>query len=157
MKILIYGYGNPGRRDDGLGVCFAEAIEKWVEAEGLKNITIETAYQLNIEDAEIISHADFVIFADASLEQIEDFVFTNVSPDDTHIEFTMHAVSTSFILDLCTKIFRVSPETWLMHIKGYDWELQEGVSEKAKINLEKAIDFAKNIIVERLRLSSLAK
>ena len=29
MKILVYGYGNPGREDDGLGIRFAEIIETW--------------------------------------------------------------------------------------------------------------------------------
>ncbi|NJK85082.1 MAG: hypothetical protein HC906_03035 [Bacteroidales bacterium] len=28
--ILIYGYGNPGRQDDGLGVLLCERLLKWV-------------------------------------------------------------------------------------------------------------------------------
>ena len=28
-----------------------------------------------------------------------------------------------------------------MHIKGYEWDLKEGLSDKANENLEKAFDF----------------
>ena len=62
MKILFYGYGNPGRQDDGLGIMFIEQIEQWIKDENLENIETDSNYQLNIEDAEIISHKDFVIF-----------------------------------------------------------------------------------------------
>jgi Ni,Fe-hydrogenase maturation factor len=30
MKILVYGFGNPGRQDDGLGIFFVNEFEKWV-------------------------------------------------------------------------------------------------------------------------------
>ena len=70
MKILIYGYGNPGRQDDGLGNAFTNRIQEWVAIEGLHDFHFDSNYQLNIEDAEAISNMDLVIFADASEEEI---------------------------------------------------------------------------------------
>ena len=29
-SILIYGYGNPGRQDDGLGPTLVDALETWL-------------------------------------------------------------------------------------------------------------------------------
>ncbi len=29
MQILVYGYGNPGRQDDGLGVELVRRLEEW--------------------------------------------------------------------------------------------------------------------------------
>lgn len=147
MKILVYGFGNPGRQDDGAGVFLAEELEKWASAEGLGDISFETAYQLNIEDAELISHFDFVIFADASQEQIDGIIYTDVSPGDSRVEFTMHAVSVSYVLDLCGKIYHKFPVTSLLHIKGHEWELKEGLSMRAEENLRKAFDFARNEIL----------
>jgi hydrogenase maturation protease len=55
-KILVYGIGNPGRQDDGLGILFAEKIEEWLQNQGFINVEVTSNYQLNIEDAEKISH-----------------------------------------------------------------------------------------------------
>jgi hydrogenase maturation protease len=149
-KILVYGYGNPGRQDDGMGVLVADEIEKWAGKQGYSNVNVETNYQLNIEDAEIISDKDFVIFVDASMEQIEDIICTKIVPDNSTIEFTMHAVSPAFIVDMCSKMFGKTPDCFLLHIKGYEWELAEGVTQKALVNYEKALAFAKKKIVEIL-------
>ena len=36
MRILIYGYGNPGRQDDGLGIRLSEELENWAHQQGLE-------------------------------------------------------------------------------------------------------------------------
>ena len=73
QKILIYGYGNPGRQDDGLGVLLAEEIERWSAEKGFVNIHTDSNYQLNLEDADALAKHDLVIFADASREDIDTF------------------------------------------------------------------------------------
>ena len=98
---MIYGYGNPGRQDDGLGNAFVEKMENWCKLKNISWIEVDSNYQLNVEDAETISHKDIVIFIDASMESIDDYCFTRVIPSESSIEFTMHAVSASFILDFC--------------------------------------------------------
>lgn len=151
-KILFYGYGNPGRQDDALGISFVDEIENWVNAKQITNIDFESNYQLNIEDAEKISNYDLVIFADASLEPIENFAFTEVEPNDAQVEFTMHAVSVSFVVDLCQKIYGKGPKAFLIHIKGYEWDLNfdRGLSEKAKENLKQALEFTKKKLIQFL-------
>ena len=145
---MIYGYGNPGRFDDGLGVMLAEEMEAWINKNKIDNVDCDTNYQLNIEDAEIISKYDLVLFADASEEDIRDVSITRVSPSDSKIEFTMHAVSPAFVLDLCNQIYGETPDTWLIHIKGQDWQFNEGLSKVAEKNLSIAIKKIKAIIKE---------
>ncbi|MGD0711571.1 MAG: hypothetical protein ABR968_10380, partial [Bacteroidales bacterium] len=130
-----------------------ENIEQWVKDEHITNVDVDYNYQLNIEDSERISKSDIVIFADASVEEIEDFIFTKVNPDESSIEFTMHAVSPAFVLDLCRKIYGKYPETYLIHIKGYEWEFEEKLSEEALLNLAKATFFLK----EKIKKSALDK
>lgn len=149
-KILIYGYGNPGRQDDGLGAAFIADIEKWIAEQKVENIALDTNYQLNIEDAYLISGYDKVIFVDATIEPIESFSFTKVIPSDAKVEFTMHAVSPAFVVDLCQKIFGNTPEVWLLHLKGYNWDFEEKLSEKAKENLSAAMNFFYEIIFREL-------
>lgn len=141
-NILIYGYGNPGRRDDGLGNAFVNNLEQWVVQENLSGITFDSNYQLNIEDAEAIADKDLVIFADASAEAIDDFVLTPVNAS-TQVAFTTHAASPGYIVELCKQLYGRVPATYLMHIKGYAWDFSEGLSEEAEENMKKAMDFIK--------------
>ena len=146
-KILIYGYGNPGRQDDCLANDLVDRMQEWVAEIGIHNVEFDSNYQLNIEDAEIISHYDTVFFADATIEDIEDFYLSEVSPDEAKVEFSMHAVSPAYVLDLCHKMYHKKPKTYLLHIKGYEWEFMEPMTAKAHENLEKAIAFMKSKII----------
>ncbi|MBN2518914.1 MAG: hydrogenase maturation protease [Bacteroidales bacterium] len=153
-KILIYGYGNPGRQDDGLGILLAEYIEEWKNKKGLDYIKTDSNYQLNIEDAAEIAEKDIVIFADASQEDIKDIELTKVKPSP-EVNFSMHAVSPAFVLNLCKDIYDKTPQTYLLHIKGYEWELKEELTAQAKKNLNKAYNFLKKIIVSPNKLTQL--
>jgi hydrogenase maturation protease len=143
-RILLFGYGNPGRQDDGLGNEFIYHIERWIDKEDLKWVETDSSYQLNIEDADAIAHKDIVVFIDASTEDIPDIMLARVDPSDARAGFSMHSVSASFVLSLCQKLYDKYPETYLLHIKGYEWELGEGLTPKATENLAKALDFVKN-------------
>jgi hydrogenase maturation protease len=135
--ILVYGYGNPGRMDDGLGIRLAEMIEGYCTEKGLDSVETDTNYQLNIEDAYALKDKELVIFADASMEMIEDYTFEPIEPS-ARTEFTMHSVSPAFILHLCDEIYHHQPKAYLLQIKGYEWELKETLTEKGKENLENA-------------------
>lgn len=146
-RTLLYGYGNPGRQDDGLGNEFVEVMEKWIAEEGIDGVYTDSNYQLNIEDADTISNADIVVFVDATIEEIEDFYIDRVNPSDAKVEFTMHAVSPAFVLNLCNEIYNKFPECFLIHIKGYEWDFAEGLTDKAKDNMLKAVEFVKQKIL----------
>jgi hydrogenase maturation protease len=146
IQILVYGYGNPGREDDGLGIELVRRLEDWSKQSGMSGIEFDSNYQLNIEDAEVISEKDLVIFADASTEEIDDFILTQVT-GEKDVSFTTHAASPGYIVKLCMDLFGKCPLAYLLHIKGYQWEFREGVSEKAKNNLQKAFDFMKDYLI----------
>jgi hydrogenase maturation protease len=145
--ILIYGYGNPGRQDDGLGVMLAEEMGKWAKVEDLTLVHTDSNYQLNLEDAEGISGFDTVIFADASREDITPFLFEPLVPSEK-VEFTMHAVSPAFVLHLCHQLFNRKPKAYLLHIRGYKWEFMKEMTEGACNNLKMAVDHLKKFITE---------
>jgi hydrogenase maturation protease len=152
FQILIYGYGNPGREDDGLGIELTRMLEEWSVQSGLKGMAFDSNYQLNIEDAEAISEKDLVVFIDASTEEIEDFILTEVT-GERDVSFTTHAASPGYIVKLCSDLFGKCPPVYLLHVKGYQWEFREGISDKAGQNLQKAFEFMKDY----LRNSKLKK
>ncbi len=146
-KILVYGYGNPGRQDDGLGARFTELFEKWVQEQKHNNISVDCNYQLNIEDSAYIAEYDLVVFVDASIvEEVENYKLEPAKPDDATIEFTMHAVSVSYVVDLCQKIYGKTPEAYVLHIKAYEFDFIEELTPKAAENMIEAFDFLKEFV-----------
>lgn len=146
QEILVYGYGNPGRQDDGLGIFLSERIDSWIKGENIQSVKVDYNYQLNIEDAMEIAGKDMVIFIDASKEEISDYCLTKVKPSD-RLEFTTHTVSPSYLLNLCEVFYNKSPDVYLLHIKGYKWGFMEDMTEQAKRNLNKAYDFLVEFVV----------
>jgi hydrogenase maturation protease len=140
-SIFVLGYGNPGRQDDGLGPMAAERVA----ALGLECVTVEIAYQLNIEDAFGISGHDVVVFVDASVEAQEPFSFERLAPAD-EVTFTSHSVSPGSIMKLCVDHFGPAPEAYVMGIQGYSFEFEEGLTEKAQKNLDEALAFLSDFL-----------
>lgn len=133
---LIYGIGNVGREDDGLGWAFVDWIEEnklCLEAELVRN------YQLHLEDADLISDKKRVLFIDATKkEEIKNFKLSKVEAK-MDVTFTSHAISVPSVLAISTQCFDNVPEVYLLEIKGYAWELKIGLTPHAKKNLEDAI------------------
>jgi hydrogenase maturation protease len=141
-KLLVYGFGNPGRQDDGLGPAFAEMVEGWKKKNNADYIVTDSNYQLNVEDALEISEYDVVIFADATIEdEVEDFSLGVLDPTKAEVKYTLHAASPGYILELCHEMYQKYPETYLMRIKGYEWDFKEGLTINASNNLDKAFHY----------------
>jgi hydrogenase maturation protease len=136
MKILVIGYGNPSRGDDGLGISLIQEIER----ANIPDVATDSDYQLNIEHAVDVSGMDRVIFVDASLSGKEPYEFDRIEPS-SQITFTTHSVNAESVLALCRDIYGTSPESWMLGIRGYTFELGERLSEKAEENLHEAVEF----------------
>lgn len=144
-SILVYGFGNIGRQDDGLGVLLAEKIEQL----GLDGVQVEINFQLNAEDALVASQHNLVLFIDASVEIEEDYKLLPLQMDDS-IAFSTHAMSPASVLSFCQEVYHQSPECYVLHIRGYEWEFGLPLSEQAQANLEAAWQFVQQWLNERL-------
>lgn len=140
-KILVYGYGNPGRQDDALGYEVVKLVDQWAKEHHITNIETDSNYQLNVEDAEKISQKDIVVFVDATQEDIHEFKFTHLEPSEKKVEFTMHAVSPEYVLHLSKDLFNKTPRTCQLAIKGFAWDFKEGLTDNAKLNMIQAFQF----------------
>ncbi len=137
---LIYGIGNIGRQDDGLGWAFID----WLENESIcPKAELMRHYQLHLEDADMISYKKQVLFVDASkVVNLKTFQLEKVKPK-MDFSFTSHAISVESILATCKTCFDYTPKVQFLTIKGYEWELQQGLTSKAQQNLDLAIQFFK--------------
>ena len=101
-KILLIGFGNPARADDGLGPALAEEIE----SKNIPDVTVEADYQLTIEDSAQVAEHDIVIFADASANAAEPFSFEPLTAKESR-KFFNHSVEPARYYGSCRKSFRL--------------------------------------------------
>ena len=142
-KILIIGYGNTLRGDDGIGYKIAEIIEQW----NLDNITSFAVHQLTPDLAENIAKADTVIFIDA-------VPITNINTANLEIKTISsnqknnnlaHHNNPEQLLSLSQAIYQKSPRAYWILVPALHFNFSEEFSlitqKYANIALEKIKKF----------------
>lgn len=143
--VLVIGYGNPGRRDDGLGPAFAAALE----AHSYPGVTVDADYQLTVEDAATVAQHDAAVFVDADTQGAEPFCFRRLAPGDA-VTFSTHSVSAEGVLALAQELFHAKTSAYVLGVRGYEFnEFGEGLSEQARENLAAALAFFEPIVCQR--------
>ncbi len=134
----MIGIGNNGRSDDALGWKF---VDEFISQEDL--FDIDYRYQLQIEDALLISEYKKVIFVDASRKQYQNgFSFYKCAPTRTE-SFTTHKLEPEMVLWLTHDLFNQFPEVHVMAIAGKEWELHQGISSTGQHNFNRAVKYFK--------------
>jgi hydrogenase maturation protease len=140
--VLIFTYGNPSRGDDALGPAMHDLLEKYQQETGkLDQVELLTDYQLQIEHAVDLEHRQLVIFVDASVSAPEPYGFHELRAERDQ-SYTTHAMSPVAVLEVFRQISHCDPPTtFLLAIRGYEFELGQDISEQAGVNLQQAFDF----------------
>ena len=149
-KILVFGIGNPGRGDDGLG---PELVERLRRDPGTHSESPDPAcvrdfqfrYQLNVEDAFTIKDHHLIVFADATTTGDAAAELTEVFPSDA-IAFTTHRMSPASVLALCQELYGRVPKAYILSIRGHHWDLGECLSSRAEENLNQALDMLREFL-----------
>lgn len=140
-RILLIGYGNPGRGDDGLGPALAAQIE----ALGIRGLTVDIDYQLTVDHAALIAAHDVVVFADAMIGLAVPYRFAEV--DAAPASLGSHQVSPEAALALARLLFGHAPPGWMLAIAGEEFgEVKEGLSPSARASLSGAVAYLRSWI-----------
>jgi len=139
-KLLLFGYGNPGRGDDGLG---PELIARIAQLQ-IADVECQNDMQLQVEHVTDLAGCDRVLFIDADMSCAEPFEFSEISPEKDG-SYTSHAMNPSALLHAYRQVYgKDAPPAFLLRIRGYDFELGVPMTEKTVANLETAT----NLVVE---------
>jgi hydrogenase maturation protease len=132
--LLIYGIGNPGRQDDGLGPALVDQLAATDLPDG---ITLESGYQLAPEDALLLSSHACVMFVDAidSTVGAAPYSLSTICPE-SEVSFTSHAFGPGALLTLCRRLYGVQPLAFVLAIPAYAFEVNAALSETAAGNLD---------------------
>ncbi len=143
-SLIVFGYGNPGRQDDGLGPAAVDAITHV----GWPSVTTQWNYQLNIEDADEASKHDCVVFVDAAAAGLEPYEVQHLQPS-RGTAFSTHLLSPEVLLAICRDYYGRVPPAVLVAIRGYAFDFGEGLTPRARQNLQEAIEYIKRLVFSR--------
>jgi len=131
-KLLLFGYGNPGRGDDALGPELAARIAKMQ----LADVECQNDMQLQVEHVTDLHGCEQILFVDADMSCSEPFEFSEIRPEKDG-SYTSHAMSPSALLHAYGRVYRKdAPPAFLLRIRGYKFGLGDPMTEMAIANLE---------------------
>jgi len=136
-KLLIFGYGNPGRGDDAIGSLFVEHISRWKR----ENFSCLSDMQLMVEHVTDLRAHNEVIVVDADMACAEPFEFLPITARKDE-SCTSHTLTPAGLLYVYQQVYhRDSLAAFLLRIRGYNFDLGDVLSKKAAYNLNAAIQF----------------
>ena len=144
MRLVVFGWGNDARGDDGLGPLLLARVARaaWAEVR-----TIED-FQLQIEHALDLEGADLALFLDAGKGTPAPFAFAEIEPD-RGATFTTHALAPEAVLDVYARALgKAPPPAFTLCVRGEQFELGQGLSPEASARLEAAWSFVNELMRE---------
>ena len=132
--LLVIGYGNTLRRDDGVGPKVAEAVAV-LTLPGVSTLALPL---LTPELAEPVSRAGVVIFVDAAVDAPREVQSRKLAPADSS-RIMAHAANPGTLLALARDVFGHAPEAWWLTIPVEDLGVGEELSALARRGFESAL------------------
>lgn len=134
--ILLIGFGNPARADDGLGPALARAIER----AAIPGVVAMWDYQPGVEHAADAAEHAAVIFVDASTAGPGPFTLQRLLPREQG-SFSTHLLRPEQVLALARDTLGWQGDAYLLAIRGYAFDaFEETLSPAAEANLRATID-----------------
>lgn len=145
MRLVVFGWGNDARGDDGLGPLLLERVVRagWTDVQAIED------FQLQIEHALDLEGADLALFLDAGKGTPAPFGFAEIKParGATH---TTHALAPEAVLDVYARALgKAPPPAFTLCVRGEHFELGQGLSPEASERLEAAWSFVKELMRDR--------
>jgi hydrogenase maturation protease len=132
--LLIIGYGNTLRRDDGVGPKTVAVVEGL----HLPGVITITCPQLTPEMAEPLSRAGVAIFVDAAIDHPSQMLMRPLGPSDSS-QILAYAADPRILLALARDAFGRAPEAWMLTIPAETLGFGEDLSPRAIRGIKKAV------------------
>jgi hydrogenase maturation protease len=139
--LLLIGYGNTLRSDDGVGPRVVETIA------GLNLPGVQTLVcaLLTPELADPISHAERVLFVDAAVDAPREVQLRPLQPAESS-QIMAHAADPRTLLALSRDVFGHAPQAWWLTIPVENLGIGEELSEVAQAGMKEAIHQIKSLL-----------
>lgn len=136
QSILVIGYGNSLRSDDGVGQRVAKEIRGW----GMPNVTAIAVHQLTPDLVEPLAKVDEVIFVDVYPTSANQNVQVRSLELAQSGVTTGHWCAPQVLLAMVQALYGYHPEAWWVMVPGVNFELGEYLSPLAERGIEAALE-----------------
>jgi hydrogenase maturation protease len=152
-RVLILGYGNPLRSDDGLGWQTAVQLFRTNKS---ADVQVLPCHQLTPELADPISKAGTVLFIDCSREGTPgEFLCEKLHCQQGSVYYT-HDLSPGALLDLASQLYGCCPRAYLLTICGECFVAGDTLSPIVLQQLPKLKQRVREIVAENLSVAVAA-
>jgi hydrogenase maturation protease len=134
-ELLVIGYGNTLRGDDGVGPRVAEAVGS-LRLPGVRTLVCQ---QLSPELAAPISLSETVIFVDAAIDAPREVQLRPLEPGHS-TQLMAHAADPRTMLALSRDVFGQVPRAWWLTIPAVKMEFSEDLTPEAQRGFVEAVE-----------------
>lgn len=138
--LLIIGYGNTLRSDDGVGPKVAEAAAG-LNLPGARTLSCGL---LTPELADPVAHADAVVFVDAAIDAPREVQLRQLQAAESS-QLLAHAADPRTLLALARDVFGHAPPAWWLTIPAENLSIGEELSPRAQRGFETAMEMLKTL------------
>ena len=133
MRILVIGFGNPSRRDDGVGLAVVNNLRQRLGLPALDEAfsgvddlggALDTLFlqQLAPELAETLLDYDRVLFVDAHVGTCPDLIHHDTLEAESPSTLVSHHMKPGRLLALTRLLYGAAPQGELISVRGYDFD-----------------------------------
>ena len=133
-SLLVIGYGNELRGDDGVGAKVAAAVGQM----NLPGVHVTACHQLTPELAETVAQARRVVFVDAAVDEPREVRFRQLQPADSS-QLMAHAADPRTLLAMARDVYGHCPPAWWLTIPAEKLEFGDDLSPLAREGFEIAL------------------
>jgi hydrogenase maturation protease len=133
--LLVIAIGNESRGDDAL----APLLVRQLQADGITDqVEVIEDFQLQVEHVTDLCGRDAVLFVDADMSCDAPFDFSKITAAQDN-SYTSHAMTPFALLHTYRQVYGSdAPNSYLLRVRGYGFELGESLSKEASVNLKNA-------------------
>ncbi|MGA9529451.1 MAG: hydrogenase maturation protease [Terriglobales bacterium] len=143
IRILIVGFGNPLRSDDGVGWHAAQQLSRDDAPSGVKILACQ---QLTPEIASFASPAEKVLFVDAAHQGVPgEIKCRRIVPATSSGEYS-HELSPAALLTLAQTLYGRCPPAWLLTITGESFATGDSLSPVVSAAIPALLERVKRFI-----------
>jgi len=135
-KILVIGFGNTLRTDDGVGPRVAAAVSSW----GVPGVESIAVHQLTPELADSLASAELALFVDARLAGRNASLEIQPLQPSVSRETLGHTSDPRSLLTLTLTIYGRYPRSWLVTVPAANFSLGEVLSTTGDCGAEHALE-----------------
>ncbi len=133
--LLVIGYGNTLRGDDGVGPKVSDTVAA-LDLPGTRSITVGL---LTPELADPISQAEAVVFVDAAVDAPTEVQLRPLEPAESS-QIMAHAADPKTLLALARDVFGHTPRAWWLTIPAVNLGFCETLSPETARGMEIALE-----------------